>query len=449
MKIRGIKYLNTILAVMLFMCAGIEAYGIIIADSLTRTPLPNASVLDKNGKMIGVTNIKGKVPRVKSGNFPLTVKYLGFEDAEIPYADIDTVFMQEDISELPEVLIETKNHKLLHILAFVREYSELSSYTDSVYLFREKMVDFILNPDPKSRFKGWTNPRTLTSTSYYRFTNAEGLDSVSDECNYHFSWSDWIGIAPTRSLPARLKDAKSCVDTIMGKYSPAEIWTKDKDVVDVSVNVLADPSKREWVPNLTGFFKKNLDFEEFRINYSYDNVLGDSVTPLNLSGYSFDIESKGRGHNMFRFNKRDQPFFVSTKAEVYILDKEYITFREAKKWETRKFDIDKIGIYEPMDAPPLSEATLQLIARVNEVNKDQVKLDTDPDRRFVSNNIRGRNFKIGRRALLMLKQTTGISYFKSRHNSKKQWNEFKREQVKRNKQYYLENPPEEMSGSKE
>ena len=56
---------------------------------------------------------------------------------------------------------------------------------------------------------------------------------------------------------------------------------------------------------------------------------------------------------MFRFNKINEPFFVSTNAEVYILDKEYITVKEAKKWDNRDFDVDEIGIYEPLDALPL------------------------------------------------------------------------------------------------
>ena len=32
---------------------------------------------------------------------------------------------------------------------------------------------------------------------------------------------------------------------------------------------------------------------------------------------------------MFRFNKLNEPFFVSTQADVYILDKEFITIKEA------------------------------------------------------------------------------------------------------------------------
>lgn len=34
---------------------------------------------------------------------------------------------------------------------------------------------------------------------------------------------------------------------------------------------------------------------------------------------------------MFRFNRNDEPFFVNTFAEVYILDKEYITVKEARR----------------------------------------------------------------------------------------------------------------------
>ena len=39
------------------------------------------------------------------------------------------------------------------------------------------------------------NPRILTCKSYYRFTNRNGLDSVSSASHHHFSWSDWIGLA--------------------------------------------------------------------------------------------------------------------------------------------------------------------------------------------------------------------------------------------------------------
>lgn len=340
---------------------------------------------------------------------------------------------EKTVTELPEVVVMSKKHKVLHILAYVREYSSLTTYTDTIFLFREKMVDY-MQPTTKSKFKGWLKPRVLTSRSYFHFKDYYGLDSVSDVSNHHFSWSDWIGILPSLTLPGKIATVKSGTDTIFGKYSPTEIWQRDNDSLTLEINVLADITRRKWVPNLSNFFKNDLNFEKFLLYYSFDNVIGSSISPQELTGYSFNIESEGRGHSMFRFNRLDEPFFVSTSAEVYILDKEFITTKEAKKWEHYKFDVDEIGIFEPVDAPDLSPSILALINRVDYLDKDDVKLDFIPDQRMKSNKIGGRNFKIGRRALLMLKQATGISKYKARKNLNKQWNDFRKDAMQRNEE---------------
>ncbi len=162
--------------------------------------------------------------------------------------------------------------------------------------------------------------------------------------------------------------------------------------------------------------------------------MGDSISKYDLDGYSFSIESKGRGREMFRFNKINEPFFVSTNAEVYILDKEYITVKEAKEWDKRNFDVDEIGIYEPLGAPPLSLSTLNLVERVNLLDKDKIRLDFMPDHRLMGNNSGRRNFRIGRRALFLLKQVTGITLYKSHKNFNNNWNRFRKDQIRRNNQ---------------
>ena len=333
---------------------------------------------------------------------------------------------ERDTTVLPEVLVVSKHHKLLHMLAYVREYSTMTTYTDTVFLFREKMVDFML-PAEKASFKGWTNPRVLTSRSYYRFSNNQGLDSVSDVCQHHFSWSDWIGIVPYLRVPERLVGIEMGVDTIWGKYSPFEIWTKRKDSISIDIDVLADIAGGKWVKNLSGFFKKGLEFNRIRIGFDFENVIGYDMSALDLTRYSVDMESTGRGYEMFMFNRKDESFFVQTTAEVYILDREFITLKEAKKWERCSFDINEIGIYEPSGTPPLSSDILSLIWRVENIDKNEVKLDFVPDQNMISNKLGGRNFKVGRRALLMLKEATGISKYRARRNLKRQWNEFRKE----------------------
>lgn len=430
-----IRYVMTAIS-LLFSIILVEAwaYDVIVVDSATHVPLPNASIYDKDGTPVGLSNSNGAVPKITRNRYPITVRYLGFNDKTVMFGDKDTIFLSEKVSELPEVIVKSSRQRLLHILAYVREYSTLATYTDTIFLFREKMVDYMLPSYNKIKFKGWTYPRVLTCKSYYRFTNNNGLDSVSDVGQHHFSWSDWIGMPPEVSIPLRIRNSQISADTLCGKYSPTEIWHKSNDQIRVDVDVLADTVSRKWVPSLANFFRRGLDYEKFKVTFNYDNVMGDSISKLDLEGYSFSIESKGRGREMFRFNKIDEPFFVSTNADVYILDKEYITVKEAKEWDKRDFDVDEIGIYEPLEAPALSLSTLNLIERVNLLDKDKIRLDFLPDHRLMGSNSGRRNFRIGRRALFLLKQVTGITLYKSHKNFNNNWNSFRKKQIRRNKQ---------------
>lgn len=397
----------------------------VVADGATRSPLPFASVIDRKGKVVGVSDSQGRLPEVSAASYPLTLRYIGFKDRKLSTTPTDTVFMQESSAELPEVIVDSRKHKLLHVLAYVREYSTLSTYYDTVFLFREKMVDYMLPPATRVKFSGWSAPRTLTSRSYYRFTNAWGLDSVSDLSNHHFSWSDWVGIAPELPLPASLARAEAGVDTIRGKYTPSEIWDRRGDKVRVTVDVLADTTSRRWVPALSGFFRKGIDYEYFKIDFRYDNVDADVLSPADLAGYTYRLESRGRGRDMFRFNRHDEPLFVETEAEVYILDKEYVTEKDARKWADRKFEIDEVGLFEAVDAPPLSSDILALIERVNNIDRDMIRQETEPDRRMIAKFDGSRNFRIGNRALLVLKQLVGISSVKFHRKNNKNWKEFR------------------------
>lgn len=429
----AIRYFTTALS-LLFSIISMELWAseVIVVDSATNVALPNASIYDKDGTPVGLSNSKGVIPKIARSRYPITVRYLGFNDKSVMYGSNDTVFLSESVSELPEMIVESSRHRVLHILAYVREYSTLSTYTDTIFLFREKMVDYMLPSDTKVKFDGWSSPRVLTCKSYYRFTNNNGLDSVSDTSQHHFTWSDWIAIPPEVSMPMRIKSSRISADTLFGKYNPTEIWRRNNDRIRIDIDVLADTISRKWVPKLAYFFRRGLDYNKFKVSFNYDNIEGNSLSGFDLDGYSFSIESKGRGREMFRFNKINEPFFVSTNAEVYILDKEHITVKEAKKWEKRDFDVDEIGIYEPMDAPQLSAAILDLVERVDVLDKHKIRLDFMPDHRLMGSNSGRRNLRIGRRALLLLKQATGITFFKSHKNFNNNWAKFRKEQIRKN-----------------
>lgn len=404
----------------------------VVADSLSRQPLAGASVFDADSRFIGISDRNGALPKAAAGR-QITVRYMGYHERTLAPERPDTILMVENVTELPEVVVQAGQVRMLHILAYVREYSTLTSYTDTVTMFREKMVDFMLPTDSRTRYRGWRYPRVLNSRSYYRLTDATGLDSVCDRFNNHFTWSDWVGIFPTVAMPDAIAREESATDTIFGRYSPTEIWRRNRSRITLDINVLADTASRRWVPNIASFFRNdNIDFETFRLHLSYDNTVGTAVGPLDLTGYSFNIESRGRGHGMFMFNRRDQPFFVSTYTEVYLLDHEYITVREARRWEKRRFDPDEVEIFEPAEAPELQPSTLALIQRVNNIDETSVKLSFEPDYTLIRRNVSKRNFNIGMRALNILKTITGISHYKARKNFKRNWREFQQRQRERN-----------------
>ncbi len=406
----------------------------VVADSTTHAVLPCATIYNLRGSAIGMTDSKGIMPHIEPDNYPITLRYLGFKDLTLTKASSDTIFMTEEASQLQEVVLFSRKRPMLHVLAYVREYSSLATYTDTVFLFREKTVDFMLPSDDKIKYKGWNMPRVLTSKSYYRFTNSAGLDSVSDTNRHHFSWSDWIGLPTNATIPPAVRGEKFATDTLRGKYGAAEVWRKDDDYVNIDVDVLADTTCRRWVANITRFFANNLDFDKFKISYNYTNIINDSLSVCDLSGLSFNIESRGRGHNMFMFNRKDEPFFVSTEAQVYLMDKEYITIKEAKKWEKTKFDNKDLCIYEPLETPPLSDDILAFVERVNNIDRDLIKRTITPDHRMISNKSGRNNFKIGHRALAIIKNLTGISSYRHRRKQKHDWREFRIDQMNQNNQ---------------
>lgn len=354
----------------------------VVLDSISRKPLANASVLDRNGKVVGVTDSKGLLPYAPYSDYPLSVHYMGYRTAAVEKPSSSEVLMKESVSLLPELVVSAKNRKFLHIMAVVREYSTLSTYSDTVFLFRDKLVDFMVPvKDDKSRLC-WTEPRLLKCKSYYRFTDSNGLDSVSNYFPEHFSWSDWIGISRRIVIPEVLRNVESGNDTIRGKHSPKSIWHKANERVSLDVDILADSANYRFVPSLSGFFK-DMDFRRLSLRYVFDDVYGDVALADNITSMSFNIESNGRGRNLKRLFHSDGQAYVETYAEVFIVDKMYLSSKEAKLWQKTPPASSYADIMAQRNLPPLPRAMQRLVERVDNIDYDYVRMSKKPDRRYI------------------------------------------------------------------
>ncbi len=378
----GYRFLivNILMVVLPFVAAGRDS-GMTVVDSVTGMALPGAYILDRNGNIAGKTSDKGVMPVLSPAAYPVTVRYMGYMENTVDSPFDGRVMMKERINELPELIVESRGKKVLHLLGYVREYSTLSTYSDTVFLFREKMVDFMIPDEEMKSYAARRTPRLLTCRSYYNFRNSEGLDSVSDSFSEHFSWSDWIGVPRGLKLPAGLRGIESGTVSVAGKYGTATEWSKNGDRVGLIVDVLADTANHSFAPDLAGFFE-SMDFRRLRINFVFDNVVDGEIRAADLTSMSFTIESNGRGRNLQRLFRSDGPAYVETYAELFVVDREYVTVKEARMWDKHSFRRGDVGFIVTDDVPDLPSDILYLTERVDNIDRDGIRLDKKPDKRI-------------------------------------------------------------------
>ena len=374
------KLIAPLLTFLLALAFSERSECAIIVDSKTGLPLQKASVLDKKGKLIGFCSENGELPDIPATAYPLSIRCIGYKTVTIERPTNERIALEEKPYYLPELMVDRKKHQVLHIIGYLREYSTLESYYDTVFLFREKTVDFMIPTKQVKKYEGWTRPRVLESKSYYHFTNMEGLDSVSKYYEQIFSWSDLAGIFRSIELPENLKNTDFATDTVFGKYSPSSIWRKEDENVFLRNDMLADKEDHKWTPDHFKLFSMAVDFTKFITNYTLTDVNSSTVFADNISMLSYNIESQGRVLDLRRLFHSDDPIFMNTYAELYITDREYMSIKQAEKWEKDPTLGDDIGINPPPEAPELEPAIKELIDRVNNFDYDQHRLDTKTDR---------------------------------------------------------------------
>ncbi|MDE7409803.1 MAG: hypothetical protein K2N09_07250 [Muribaculaceae bacterium] len=291
--------------------------------------------------------------------------------------------------ELPEVKVTTRHRPILHMTGYIRELSTMSSSSDTLTLYREKWVDFMIPTGKEKHYKGWTDPRLLKTKSYYKWTDQSGRDSVSDRANHHFSWSDWVSLPRRVNFPAVIGGTRIGTDTVMGRYSPSEIWRKDSAGVNVMVNVLADSTRRKWTPRLAGPYWRDTEFERLVMDYHFSDTDTFAVRPQNLDRLSCSIESMGRGHDMFMFKHYQDPIlYVSTYFDLTITDREYLTVRDARRKEkNQELAIQDAMLIFESERVPRDSIITDLIARVNAIDHDSRRLGMELDTRVGNGHI--------------------------------------------------------------
>lgn len=260
---------------------------------------------------------------------------------------------------LPEVIVQSrrKDANVMHIAGIIREYSFLQTHFDTVFLFRDKLVDFMIPLPSIKKFYGWKTARILRSDSYYQFFDYNGRDSVSDRYYLNFSLGNRL------SLPSRVIIARS-----------------KKDNPDFTIALIDNPDAETWQPGVSSFLTRNTDVNKFDVRYFFENVEGmDLILPVYISKADYTLESYGTLKQSRLPGLANRPYQVNTKAELYITDRNFITVKEAKKFlNSPTLALEKCE-FTSMDVPPLPAELQELVERVNAIDHLRLRLDEKPD----------------------------------------------------------------------
>lgn len=359
------SFLTVILSVTTLLGA-FHANAFRLVDAETKAPLPLASITDRSGNVVGMTDKTGVIPALTKVSYPITFNYMGYASLQVQEPAEDDVKMIQQDYELPEIVIIPGARPLLHLTGYMREVTSVLSSSDSVTLFKESVVDFLV-PVEKSKVKGWNKARELASRTYVRMTNSSGLDSISTGHEYEYMlWGNSHSMIPSATkIPDIIKDTDVACDTVMGKYYPKIIWWKNGDITRWHGDALANEKNHVTSPWPLKLLGLTTDFTEISKNYVFNTPDRDFIRPTDLKQVSMTIDMLAKGKLFKKTFDSSSPVNVRTYVELYLTDREFLTENEGKGLKKEILSIEPSDIVPPTNANPLHPAIRRTVERVN------------------------------------------------------------------------------------
>lgn len=334
----------------------------VVRDSKTGETLPKASIFDNRGRFLGVASEDGVIPNIDASNYPLSVKFIGYENGEVASPSVETVSLESSSYELPEVNVSSSG-RVLHLTAYARIYSTQTTSGDTITEVSEKIIDFMIPKGKVKKVKARLNPRILASRSAYHFTNAAGLDSVSDKTEQHM-FSNLIRIFDQRPVPTSFNKEGTKIDSVAGKYSTKEVWRKIGDKYYVEHDGLADYKNHNYSPWELKMLGMTMTMKKAETNYVVDN-LSKTVQVDDLDRFSYEADFDLKGKWFKKALKANDTVNSKTYGEVFIIDREYLSPEEAKELEKNPPVIESVEIKAPAGIPAMHPESLKLMERVH------------------------------------------------------------------------------------
>lgn len=343
-----------------------------VTDATTGLPLPKASVFDKNGVFIAVTEEDGTIPEnVPLYSYPLNIRYVGYIPLTVMSPDLGVVTMEETTYTLPEIVVDELSRNILYLQAYVREYATLVNSKDTMAIFTEQLVDYAI-PVGKAKFKGWKKPRALAQQKYEYVKidkKKTSIDTLLISTGGKFKSTNFK-ITQKFQVPECILSGDSTEYIAYGKYSPEERWSVVGNNYIYERDNMSDYKDHYYQPGILKLFglSTGMSMDEQKYMFEKGTKPGANVENLIAASETFDLIMKGRVIKKATEQNEDTKMAIFT--EMFVIDRGYLTSEEAKELKKDPPVVDIVNFKVPSGIPaPPDEVVKLKEAALNSVNR--------------------------------------------------------------------------------
>lgn len=338
-----------------------------VTDNATGQALARASVFDKNGVFIAVTDEEGIVPEsVTLSSYPINIRYVGYIPLKLMSPDLGVVTMDEISYTLPEIVVDDVSRNILYLQAYLRTYVTIENAKDTMASLTEQIVDYAI-PVGKAKYKGWKKPRVLSQQRYEYLKIDKKKTSIDT-----LLLSDGgklkarnFNISKKFNMPESILSGDSTVSIKYGKYYPEEKWSVAGDYYIYETDDMADYKDHYFQPGLLKLMGMTaaMSMDDHKYIFEKGSKPGANVENLVAASENFDLIMKGR--IIKKATEQNEDTNMAYFTEMFVIDRSYLTADEAKelKKDAPVVDIVTFKVPAGIPAPPdkvvaLKEAVL-------------------------------------------------------------------------------------------
>lgn len=335
-----------------------------VVDALDNIPVSAASAFDAQGNVVGYTLSNGVLSDIPVSAYPLTLRCMGYEQLVIDTPEEKIWQMVPILFDLPELVVVPKERNVLKQTFYAREYFSITTTSDTINFFTEHMTGRLVPASKGAKFKGDSDMRIYGSRGY---------------ANYKLGGEDSTVVKSEMMFPSMLHLLQECDKEItvpesfkaddnqvkiyeeQGKSGVSLIYKQNAYSFTTVEDMMAKKKKHSaslWPLKIFGL---TMRVNQLYATHSYIPNDEGIYLPKDLQEASLVIEADVKGLLIRKMLGSDQPMVVRSMVEIYLVDWDYLTQKEADEECDNEKRTDNFII--PSSVPPLNEATRRLVEK--------------------------------------------------------------------------------------